>query len=125
VKLIPAILAFTVTALAADPGDVSLSWNPSPTPGVTNYTLYAKTSATNIAVNTGTICTATLRDIKAGIYTFTATAWKDGTQSVPCIPLVVEIAEPPVGLRTVVVAGAPILSSTNWVDMGFFKLKIP
>lgn len=123
-KLVPILLAFTISTLAAEPGDIRLAWNPSPTVGVTNYTLYANSSVTNLSVSVGTNTTATLRDIKPAIYTFTATAWKDGAQSAPSIPLVVEIAAPPSGLRTVVVQGAPIIG-TNWVDMGVFKLKLP
>lgn len=70
--------------------DIQLVWDASPTPGVTNYMLYAHTNAIaqgNISSAVvkrmvGTNLTARIEGI-SGIWWFTVTAWKDGLESDP------------------------------------------
>lgn len=86
-SLILFLLLGCYKALAAD---VQLSWDASPTPGVTNYMLYAHTNAlaqgnTATAVvkrMVGTNLTTRIEGI-SGIWWFTVTAWKDGLESEP------------------------------------------
>ena len=118
------LLALALSVTAAIAADINLKWNPSPSPGITNYALYASTASTNLIINVGTNLTASLVDVKPGIWTFYVTAGKDGLQSPPCTPLTVEMAQPPENLRTIIVQGAPIITATNWQDLGVFKLKI-
>lgn len=74
-------------ALAAD---IQLVWDASPTPGVTNYMLYAHTNviaAGNLSQSVvkrlvGTGGTARIEGITGGWW-FTVTAWKDGLESDP------------------------------------------
>lgn len=122
-KTIAAVLLASVAGVGA--ADVRLTWNPSPSPGITNYAVYCKLAspATNFVVNVGTNLTCTLADLKPGIWTFYATAGKDGIESPPSNLLTVEMAQPPEGMRTLVVQYSATL--TNWQDVGFFKLRVP
>lgn len=125
------LLITLLTAASLKAADVRLGWNPSPTPGVTNYTLYASTnalSATNlqsatVKVNVGTNITVTLTDIAPGLWWLTVTAGKDGIISDPSNILLVDVPSAPINLRTVLVQAS--INLTNWVDVGFFKLKLP
>lgn len=110
--------------------DASLAWSPSPTPGSTNYVLYASTNGLDYVtrsnalakVNVGLQNKITLYDIAPGIWTFAVTCQKDGLESSFCTPLVVEVPQPPVGLRTVVIENT--INLTNWNNVGYFRLKI-
>ena len=117
--------------VAAQAQMVSLAWDSSIHPGVTNYTLYASTNslvATNLAtatvrLNCGTNRTGTITDLVPTRWWFTATAWADGAQSLPSNVLQVEVPLPPANMRTVVVQYSGTL--TNFYDVGFFKLRLP
>jgi hypothetical protein len=111
-KLLRALLWVVLLAgprcLAAD---VRLAWDASPTPGVTNYLLYAHTNlltATNLSASllrfhVGTNLTATVEALQSGQWSFTVTAMKDGLESDPSNVLLVEVPQPPARMRTVVV----------------------
>lgn len=125
VMLLCAVVTFPLLA-----SDLKLAWDASPTPGITNYVLYASTNtltATNlpsaqVRLNVGTNLTATVTDIKAGQWTFAATAMKDGIESAPTL-LLAEVPKPPDRMRTVVVQYSGTL--TNFYDVGFFRLRLP
>jgi hypothetical protein len=125
----PALLL--LLCLTASGQTVRLAWDPAPTVGITNYTLYASTnalSATNLLAATtnipcGTNLTGTVSEIVAGRWWFAATAWKDGIESLPSNVLQVEVPRPPANMRTVVVQYSGTL--TNFYDVGFFKLRLP
>lgn len=119
------LIALLLTAISGYAADVNLQISPSPTQGVTNYTVYAKTAGATIAIQTGTNLTTTLISPQPGSYVLYATAWKDGIESGPSPTLNVEVALPPAGLKTVIIQGAPFINATNWQDVGFFKIKIP
>jgi hypothetical protein len=117
--------------LGAQAQTVRLAWDPSPSPGVTNYVLYASTnelSATNLMTATtnlpcGTNLTATVTDLSAGNWWFVATAWAGGVESLPSNVLQVQVPTPPANMRTVVLQYSGTLS--NFYDVGFFKLRLP
>lgn len=111
--------------------DVKLAWDASPTPGVTNYVLYASTNsltATNlptatVRLNVGTNLTASVENIQPGQWSFAATGMKDGLESDPSNILIVDVPKPPDRMRTVVVQYSGTL--TNFYDVGFFRLRLP
>ena len=87
--------------------DVKLAWNPSLTPGVTNYVLYASTNALTlqsytVRTNVGTNLVATVQTLRAGQWQFGATAMKDLVESDMSPVLPVEIPTPPTGIRIVI-----------------------
>ncbi len=104
---------------------VKLAWDASPSPGVTNYVIYAATNAlatlTNISV--GTNLTATVENLSPGTWRFYATAQAGGVESAPSNLLLVDVPRPPANLRTIVVQYSYTL--TNWADLGFFRLRVP
>lgn len=116
--------------VSAHAANLQISWDASPTPGVTNYTLYAHTNtltATNLAgavvkVNVGTNLSVAVLGLPSGQWKFVVTATKSGLESDPSVTLPVEVPVPPPNLRTVIIEWSTNL--TNWTDLGFFKLKI-
>lgn len=128
----PLFVAVAVTTLnGADGADIRFAWDPSTTTGVTNYVLHAHTNAltaTNFAsalvhVNVGTNLTASVSALQPGLWSFCATAQKDGVQSAPSNVVNVEVPRPPPNMRVVVVQYSNTLS--NWYDAGFFRLRLP
>lgn len=121
------LLAMAVPVMASD---IKLAWDASQTPGITNYVLYASTNtltSTNlqsalVRLSVGTNLTASITDIKAGQWTFAATAIKDGIESSPVL-LLAEVPKAPDRMRTVVVQYSGTL--TNFYDVGFFRLRLP
>lgn len=82
-----AVLFFALIHLPLFASNVDLMWDASPTPGITNYVLYASTnalSATNlptatVRLNVGTNLTAKVENIKAGQWSFAVTAMLEGS----------------------------------------------
>lgn len=136
-----AVRALTATGLllsafslqpSAFAGEVTLAWDASPSPAVTNYVLYAHTnslSATNLAsatvkVNAGTNLTALVENLRPPVtWYFVATAVAGGVQSDPSNQLIVQVPPPPANARVVAVQFG--ITLTNLTDVGFFRLRIP
>lgn len=115
----------------AQPGTVTLAWDPSPTTGV-SYRLYAHTNSltsTNatagatVRLDAGTNTTATLAALTPARWHFVATAVKDKLESVPSPELIAEMAAPPAALRTVTLQFNATVTGTNWLDAGFFRIR--
>lgn len=129
--IITFILALVATVAIANPGEISLKWNASVTPGITNYVLYAHTNAmteTNftftIRADTGTNLTATVYDVAPGQWYFNATAMDtNGVESQLSNVVQYEIPAPPASLRTIILQYSA--SVTNFSDFHFFKLRFP
>lgn len=129
--------------------DLNLVWDSSDTPGV-SYVLYATTNTmtsenlhtSNVSVDTGTNQQTILKDIAPGKWSFAVTAYMIQTNvisqplSVPAIIstnkiesapsnfLFIEVPTAPVILRVIVVEANATLVGTNWLDIGFFKIKV-
>lgn len=127
-------LLSSLACLVLNAAEVPLAWDASSTVGVTNITLYASTgtlttntlATATVKLQLGVVTTATLKDFLPGRWSFCVTAWKDGLQSDPSNILQVEVPLPPNNMRTVAVqyAGEITVPGTNWVDVGFFKIKL-
>lgn len=129
------LLLVLVLVLVLEParaGEVTLAWDASPSPGVTNYVLYAHTnalSATNLAsalvkVNAGTNLTALVENLRPpATWYFVATAVAGGVQSDPSNQLIVQVPVAPANQRVLAVQFGVTL--TNFTDTGFFRLRIP
>lgn len=151
INLLSIFYALIITSSPCSAVDVQLIWDPSPTENVT-YILYATTnilSSTNlhssqVKADTGTNCGVTIRDMDPGIWTFAATAVKTSiniipqtlaigiqpatttnkVESDPSNFLILEIPSPPAMARTMVLEATTTLTGTNWIDAGFFRLRI-
>lgn len=116
-------------------GEVRLAWDPSPTPGVTNYVLHARTNDPALLSNTvvsaavhvgvGTNLSATLDNLRPARWWFAVTAEAWGVQSDPSNILEAEVPAAPGQFRTVLMQLQWSATLTNWTDVGFFRLKIP
>ena len=113
---------------------VTLEWDPSPDAWVAGYRLYASTNSvavhqlTNapVRVDAGTNTTAQLTNLTAGLtYYFVATAYTaDGAESLPSNEVLWRVPRPPAQMRTIIVQWSGQVLSTNWQDVGFFRLKL-
>lgn len=111
---------------------IKLKWDASPTPGVTNYNIYASTnslSASNllsaeVRVALGTNLTATVYDLVPGKWYFAATAQLDGIESAPSNILMLEVPKSPTNFLTVFVQYSGTITN-GFTDTGFFRLRIP
>lgn len=112
-------------------GEIKLAWDASPSTNVTGYILYAGTNnpaLTNVAerINTGTNQTISVSFAKSGSWFFWVTAHDDlRVESLPSNILQVQVPEPPANLRTIVIEATVDLSSTNWTEKAFLRLKLP
>ena len=128
------LLCLLPAALDLFAGSVTLAWDASPSPGVSNYVLYAHTnslsSGTNlnaalVKVNAGTNLTASVAGLNPpATWYFVATAQAGGIQSDPSNQLIVQVPANPTNARVLAVQYAD-LNITNWTDVGFFRLRIP
>lgn len=125
-SLVTALLTFVVTA-----GDIPLTWDYATNEPTSAFILYASTnviSATNyrtapVRLPLPPVNTVTLSSFKPGTYWITVTAVSTNTlESDPSNILVAQVPKPPANLRTVVLQYGPTI--TNFVDVGFFKVKI-
>jgi phosphatidate phosphatase PAH1 len=124
---------FTGTTLA-QALDVVLQWDPSPSPDVVEYIIYAHTnsfSATTLSnatvrVSVGTNLTTTVTGLSnTNRWYFVATAKdKYGLESLPSNEVNFALASPPQDLRLLILEGTTNLSS-GWTNLGFFRLRIP
>lgn len=124
------LLALLATVVLSG-GDIRLAWDASPTPGVTNYSVYAHTNQIVVAcvivpgclrTNVGTNLVVDFVALRPGRWWFVATAWKDGLESAPSGVLEVEEPAPPAGMRTLNVQASTDL--TTWTNIGFFRLLL-
>lgn len=123
------LLSVAPAALAQS---VRLTWDPSPTVGVTNYVVYAHTNhltdfdqlkQATARIPVGTNLTCTIESVTNGLWYFVATGQKNGIESGPSNEAVVEFPSPPPRMRVVVVQYSGVL--TNFYDVGFFRLRLP
>lgn len=125
------LLLFLVLALPAMGAEIRLAWTASPSTNVTGYMLYAGTnspSITNVAerINAGTNQIIAISFVKSGSWFFWVTAHdSNGVESEPSSTLQVQVPDPPANLRTVLVEATIDLSSTNWAEKAFLRLRIP
>lgn len=115
-RLLASILI--LAALSAEASYLRLAWDASVTDGC-DYRLYAQSGTNIVRVETGTNLTASLEDITPGFWSFWATAIKDKVESDPSNVLTVEVPQPPLGMRTLVVDHATTI--TNWTE--FFRVR--
>jgi len=125
--LITIIIAASLTNLIG--GQVKLAWDASPTPGVTNYTVCAGTNAITfdnalVRVSTGTNQTVSVSNLAPATWQFMVVAQKDGVVSDPSNVVVAEVPRPPATMRTVIPQWSGTVASTNWQDVGFFRVRI-
>jgi hypothetical protein len=115
--------------------------------GTTNTMSSTNLHSSEIKIATGTNQTVTIRDMKPAVWTFAATAVKESysvdmsklsinlasnapvvitnkIESDPSNFLVIEMPQTPAMMRTLVIQANATLAGTNWIDAGFFKLKI-
>lgn len=119
-------------SLAPLGGNVKLAFDPSTTPGVTNYVLYASTNAltaTNLAtavtnISLGTNLSVRVDGLRPGKWWFATTAVKDGVESVASNILPLEVPQSPAVMRSLAIQYNATLTGTNWQDAGWFRLKI-
>lgn len=130
-----AIPLFTLIFLAATAfaADLHLAWDAPPAP-VAGFKLYISTNelsdatlGTNtLSLDVGTNLTVTLTNLPVGKYWLAASDYdSNGVESTLSNVLQVEVPEPPNNLRTLVLQASFDLTSTNWQDLGFLRLKSP
>lgn len=117
-----------LVSFVASAADIKFAWDASPSPGITNYQLYASTNgipSTNYVaqLNAGTNLTCSVQDLKQGKWYFAVLAMKDGISSDFSNIVIVEVPYASGSFRTVVLQFSGTL--TNFYDVGFFKLRIP
>jgi hypothetical protein len=113
---------------------VKLAWDPSPSPGVAGYNLYAHTnslaagtnlSAALVRVQTTNLTVSVQFTNAQPRWYFVATAVStNGLESVPSPELIVESPAPPSNTRTLAVEYIPTITGTNWTDVGFFRIRL-
>ena len=112
-------------------GSVSLAWDASPSPGITNYVLYAGTNnpATNathlIKVNAGTNLTVRVEGLTPPTtWFFWATAQAGGLESDRSNVVQAQVPFPPANSRVLVVQAGVNLTN-GFTDVGWFRLYFP
>lgn len=130
-KLLILSSLFVASFLGAQ--SIKLAWDASPSSGVASYRLYAHTnnlattSLSNAVVklSAGTNLTATVSNLVSGKWWFAATAVNAlGIESDMSNVLLVEIPAAPSNMRTIVAQWNGQVVGTNWVDVGFFRIKM-
>jgi len=131
-----AVMAFTGLGVPiTEAGStVKLAWDPSPSPGIAGYTLYAHTNSlatgTNLAtapvrVQTTNLTVTVQFTNAAPRWYFVATATStNGLESVPSNELIVQSPMPPANMRTLALEYIPQITGTNWSDVGFFRIRL-
>lgn len=136
IKLILALLLLSQLSPA-----VTLEWDKSPDAWVSGYNIYAGTNSfygtngvalplTNyvVKVNCGTNTLCTLSNLLSGTFYFVATAYvADNQESLPSNEVIYTVPkspESPGSLRTVIIQYSTAINTTNWSDVGFFRVKI-
>lgn len=128
-------LGLALLTISVSGGDIPLAWDSPTNEPTAAFILYASTNALS-AANFRTapvrlplppINTVTLSSFKPGTYWITVTAVSTNTlESDPSNILVAQVPTPPVNLRTVLLQYSNTITNagTNWVDAGFFRVKI-
>lgn len=125
------ILLLLLFPILSHAGEIKLAWDASPSTNVVGYILYAGTNnpaLTNVAerINTGTNQTVVVDFVKRGSWFFWVTAHEaQGVESEPSNIVQVQVPEPPANARTVVIEATVDLSSTNWSEKAFLRLRLP
>lgn len=122
---------------AIDAGEVRLAWDPGPGKAPSGFRLYAGTNSlaqsqasAQVRLDTGTNTECIVSDLAAGRWYFVATAYlvqADGTnwvESLPSNELILDVPATPRDMRTVVLQWNATLSGTNWLDVGFFRVRL-
>lgn len=123
------LLVILLLPLYAFAGEISLVWDPSPSTGVTNYSIHVGTNSlasgnTNwIIKHVGTnLMTKIEVEGSAKLYVH-ARAWLDGQYSYPSNEIQVQSVAPPGNVRTVAVEATFDIAGTNWIQAGYFRLR--
>ena len=116
---------------------VTLVWDASPEDYRTNNAFYRVYAGTNFGVSTdlslaltnayaGTNLSVTLTNLAPGTWTFVATAFSGGLESVPSNPAVYTIRATPPGApgRMATVFLDTTINMTDWTERGFFRARI-
>lgn len=125
------ILLLLLFPILSHAGEIPLAWDASPSTNVTGYILYAGTNnpaLTNVVerINTGTNKTVVVEFVKRGSWFFWVTAHDDlGIESEPSNIIQFQVSEPPPNFMTVVIEATVDLSSTNWSEKAFLRLRLP
>src|SRR5687768_6424842 len=131
-KLIKIVIALLLapTLMA---GEVKLAWDWEPLPdsdntNSPNFILTGirpfSTITNTVSINAGTNKTATIIDLIPGIWTFNAKAvMTNGVSSGPSSSVAVEVPPAPTNMRTIALQYSATVS--NFVDVGFFKVRFP
>lgn len=87
--------------------EIKLAWNPSDTPGVTNYILYGSTNTLtlsnfNVRTNVGTNLVVAISTLTSRQWQFGVTAQKDLIESDMSNILPIEVPLPPKVLRIII-----------------------
>ena len=127
-----AYILAALVALSAWADEWTFVWTPSPSASAAGYLLVASTNTFNgtnhraaqLSADVGTNLTATVQTTNAGPWFFAAAAY-DSNRVVGPLSAELMIAPPPAPESvSIVIQRAPTVDSTNWQDVGFFRLKI-
>lgn len=131
--VIGCVLVVMAASVCRGQAIVPLEWDASISTNVTGYKLYASTNvltATNLSsalvkLNTGTNRSVQVLITNVANWRFVATAYTaQGIESGPSNELIVGVPAPPPNMRTLVVQASGTLVGTNWLDVGYFRLRI-
>ena len=121
-------------SLTVHAGTVTLAWDRESDTNVAGYYLYgytnAPTSPTNfspcqIVIDCRTNCIASLSTTNVGCWWFGVTAYSQaGVESALSDTVTCYFPPAPTGMVVMVPQWSATLGSTNWMDLGFFRLKI-
>jgi hypothetical protein len=118
---------------------ITFTWDYDKPHEIDGFFLYAHTNGVvaakdaKVIVNTGTNQVVSVDQFTPGRWTVWATAYTVGTnengtnfylESDPSKSLLIRVPAAPTNMATVAVQWVGTLASTNWTDMGFFRLKI-
>ena len=126
-----ALIAILLLAAQANASFIPLTWDASPTPGCT-YVFYASTNeltqetyrGAEVRFPTGTNIQVEVEGLDPAIWSFCATAVKDGAESHISNVHISEIPFAPGNFRTVFVEYT--ISLTNeWTTVGAIRLRVP
>ena len=115
---------------------VTLAWDaPTITNGLASYKLYAATNSLASGTNLGSALvtlsipyttTQSVIEFKnaARWYFVVTSVGTNSLESTVSNEVIIQAPPPLIGLRTIAVMAAPTLTGTNWVDVGFFQIRL-
>lgn len=135
-SLIGLATVIAIGTISTHAAPITFVWDAPPEASA--YRFYASTNGLDtvwpqVKVDTGTNRTVTIDSMTPALWTCWATAYAKGTnydgsvyttESDPSKELLLIVPRPPEKMAVVAVQWAGTLASTNWTDMGFFRLKI-